>query len=115
MRYAKEIEEKKGEVAGLAEKLKGTDYHAEIVGGVGGISLPDYLPSLRLNFENPDELRYLENASGEVKDGKFKEYMKRFYQNILEYFDIEGYKVDFEVFMSGAEALPLVGLEMPEV
>ncbi|MFX0031381.1 MAG: hypothetical protein ACFE8V_12265 [Promethearchaeota archaeon] len=51
----------------------------------------------------------------EVKDGKFKEYMKRFYQNILEYFDIEGYKVDFEVFMSGAEALPLVGLEMPEI
>ena len=51
----------------------------------------------------------------EVKVGKFKEYMKRFYQNILEYFDIEGYKVDFEVFMSGAEALPLVGLEMPEV
>ncbi|MFX0019507.1 MAG: hypothetical protein ACFFAK_05815 [Promethearchaeota archaeon] len=51
----------------------------------------------------------------EVKDGKFKEYMKRFYQNILEYFDIEGYTVDFEVFMSGAEALPLVGLEMPEI
>ena len=51
----------------------------------------------------------------EVKDGKFKEYMKRFYQNILEYFEIEGYKVDFEVYMSGAEALPLVGLEMPEI
>ena len=51
----------------------------------------------------------------EVKDGKFKEYMKRFYQNILEYFDIEGYTVDFEVFMSGVEALPLVGLEMPEL
>ena len=50
----------------------------------------------------------------EVKDGKFKEYMKRFYRNVLGYLEIEGYKVDFEVFMSGAEALPLVGLEIPE-
>jgi len=50
----------------------------------------------------------------EVKDGKFKAYMKRFYQDILEYFEIEGYKVDFEVFMSAAESLALIGLGMPE-
>ena len=46
----------------------------------------------------------------EIKDGKFKEYMKGFYQHIIEYFSIEGYKVDFEVFLSATEALSLIGL-----
>lgn len=51
----------------------------------------------------------------EVKEGKFNEYMKLAYEQILLYSGIEGYRSDIEVYMSGAEALPLVGLEMPEL
>lgn len=51
----------------------------------------------------------------EVKDGKFKEFMNLAYEQILLYSEIEGYRSDIEVFMSGIEALPLVGLEMPEL
>lgn len=50
----------------------------------------------------------------EVKEGKFNEYMKLAYEQILLYSDIEGYRSEIEVYMSGAEALPLVGLEMPD-
>lgn len=50
----------------------------------------------------------------EVKEGKFNEYMKLVYEQILLYSEIEGYRSEVEVFMSGTEALPLVGLEMPE-
>ena len=51
----------------------------------------------------------------EIKDGKFKEYMTSAYANILDYFAIQGYRVEIEVYMSGVEALPLVGLKMPEL
>ena len=52
----------------------------------------------------------------EVKDGKFKEYMARIYANLLDYFEgIEGYRVEIEVYMSGVEALPIVGLKMPDL
>ena len=51
----------------------------------------------------------------EVKDGKFKEYIARSYANLLGYFEIKGYRVEIEVYMSGVEALPLVGLKMPEL
>lgn len=50
----------------------------------------------------------------EVKEGKFKEFMERYYKMILIYSEIEGYRVEMEVYLSGTEALPLVGLEMPE-
>jgi len=51
----------------------------------------------------------------EVKEGKFNEFMKLAYEQILLYSEIEGYRSEIEVCMSGAEALPLVGLEMPEL
>ena len=51
----------------------------------------------------------------EVKEGKFKEFMNRVYQQILEYSEIEGYRSEVEIFMSGTEAMPLVGLKMPEL
>lgn len=50
----------------------------------------------------------------EVKEGKFNDFMRLAYEQILLYSEIEGYRSEIEVFMSGAEALPLVGLEMPE-
>jgi hypothetical protein len=50
----------------------------------------------------------------EVKDGKIDEFMNRSYQQILMFSEIEGYRAEHEVFMSGTEALPLVGLKMPE-
>ena len=50
----------------------------------------------------------------EVKEGKFNVFMKQAYEQILLYSDIEGYRSEIEVFMTGTEALPLVGLDMPE-
>ena len=51
----------------------------------------------------------------EVKEGKFNEFMKLAYEQILLYSGIEGYRSDVVVFMSGTDAFPLVGLEMPEL
>jgi hypothetical protein len=51
----------------------------------------------------------------EVKEGKLKEFMNLAYKQILIYSEIEGYKTEMEFYMSGAEALPIVGLEMPEL
>jgi len=51
----------------------------------------------------------------EVKEGKFNEFMKLLYEQVLLWSEIEGFRMDHEVFMSGAEALPLVGLKMPEL
>ena len=51
----------------------------------------------------------------EIKEGKLKEFMDIAYKQILIYSEIEGYKTEMEFFMSGAEALPLVGLEMPDL
>ena len=50
----------------------------------------------------------------EVKEGKLKEFLERVYKEILIYSKIEGYRANVEVFMSGTEAMPLVGLKMPE-
>ena len=51
----------------------------------------------------------------EVKEGKLKEFMDRVYKQILIYSEIEGYKTEMEFYLSGVEALPLVGLKMPEL
>lgn len=51
----------------------------------------------------------------EVKEGKIREFLERVYEQILLFSKkIEGYKANIEVFMSGVEALPLVGLKMPD-
>ena len=51
----------------------------------------------------------------EIKEGKLKEFMNLAYKQILIYSEIEGYRTEMEFYMSGIEALPLVGLEMPEL
>ena len=50
----------------------------------------------------------------EIKEGKLKEFMDNYYKQILMFSEIEGYSSEMEFYMSGAEALPLIGLEMPE-
>jgi len=50
----------------------------------------------------------------EIKEGKLKEFMDLAYKQILIYSETEGYKTAMEFYMSGAEALPLVGLDAPE-
>ena len=50
----------------------------------------------------------------EVKEGKYEEYLKRSMMLQLKYADIEGFTTKSEVFLSGVDALPMVGLEMPE-
>ena len=51
----------------------------------------------------------------EIKEGKLKEFMDLAYKQILIYSEIEGYKTEMEFYLSGVEALPLVGLKMPEL
>ena len=50
----------------------------------------------------------------EIKEGKLKEFMDNYYKQILMFSEIEGYRSEMEFYMSGAEALPLIGLDMPE-
>ena len=49
-----------------------------------------------------------------VKEGKYEEFLKRMMKMTLKYADIEGFSSKSEVFLSGVDALPMVGLEMPE-
>jgi hypothetical protein len=51
----------------------------------------------------------------EVKEGKYKEAIARISEVMLFYAEIEGYKYEIETLMSGVEAMPLIGLKMPEV
>lgn len=53
-------------------------------------------------------------AISEVQKGKYEEAMSLSIQMLLEYSDIEGFRYEIETFMSGKEALPLVGLAMPK-
>ena len=50
----------------------------------------------------------------EVKPGKVEEAMADLTKRTLPFGQIEGYKLEMEVLMTGVEALPLVGLKMPE-
>lgn len=50
----------------------------------------------------------------EIQKGKFEEAMVRANKLLLIYSKIEGYKFEIEIFMSGKEALPLIGLAMPK-
>jgi hypothetical protein len=50
----------------------------------------------------------------EVKEGKYEEFLKRTMMIRLKYANIEGFTSKSEVFLSGVEAFPMIGLEMPE-
>ena len=50
----------------------------------------------------------------EIKEGKYEEVLKRATEQQLLYFDIEGMNFKVETFFSGVEAMPMIGLEMPE-
>ena len=51
----------------------------------------------------------------EVKKGKYEEYYDRLTQQMLMFNEIEGYRYEFETFISGADAMPMVGLELPKL
>ena len=50
----------------------------------------------------------------EVKDGKFDEWLARSHKVQMEYFNIEGMHFDLKFYQTGADALALLGLSMPE-
>lgn len=50
----------------------------------------------------------------EVKEGKYEEVIKRATEQQILYADIEGMKFRVDTYFSGVEAMPMVGLEMPE-
>jgi len=49
----------------------------------------------------------------EVKEGKYNEYMKHESKVQMEYFDIEGMKFKSYTYLTGIDALSLVGMLMP--
>ena len=54
-------------------------------------------------------------AIDEVKKGKLKETLDLVYRRMLMFGDlIKELKYEIEVYMSGVEAMPMVGLKMPE-
>ncbi len=50
----------------------------------------------------------------EAKEGKYEELIKRITNMNLAYSDVPGYYYKIETYLSGAEALPMIGLSMPE-
>jgi len=50
----------------------------------------------------------------EVKEGKYKEAMAYTMEALLFYAEIEGFVYEVETLMSGIEAMPVIGLKMPE-
>ncbi|MFX1574195.1 MAG: hypothetical protein ACFFB0_15735 [Promethearchaeota archaeon] len=50
----------------------------------------------------------------EVKEGKYNEFMKHLSKVNMEYFDIEGVKFKIFTYLSGVDAMSLVGMLMPE-
>lgn len=54
-------------------------------------------------------------AVDDIKEGKLKESLDLIYRRMLMFGDlVEGLKYEIEVYMSGTEAMPMVGLQMPE-
>ena len=54
-------------------------------------------------------------AVDDIKEGKLKESLDLIYRRMMMFGNlVEGLKYEIEVYMSGAEAMPMVGLEMPE-
>jgi hypothetical protein len=53
-------------------------------------------------------------AVTEIKEGKYEEVLKRATEQQLLYADIDGMKFRVDTFFSGVEAMPMVGLEMPD-
>ena len=49
----------------------------------------------------------------EVEKGKYEEALYLEARREVEYFGIEGYRVEIETLMTTEEAMPLLGLEMP--
>lgn len=53
-------------------------------------------------------------SATEVKEGKYDEMLKRITNMNLIYSDVPGYSYKIETFISGVDALPMIGLSMPE-
>ena len=51
----------------------------------------------------------------EVKKGKYEEMIKRISEMQLAYGDIKGFKYKVETFLSGVDAMPMIGLMMPDL
>lgn len=50
----------------------------------------------------------------EVKKGKYEEMIKRISEMQLAYSEIPGFKYKVENFLSGIDAMPMIGLMMPD-
>ena len=54
-------------------------------------------------------------ALDEIKEGKFNEAMDLIYRRMLMFGDlVKELRYEIELYMSGVEAMPMVGLKMPE-
>jgi len=78
-----------------------------------GLRLRDFLRRIVLKFE----LMFSEMLHSEklVKKGKYEEMIKRIAEMQLAYSEIPGFKYTLETFLSGIDAMPMVGLMMPDL
>lgn len=53
-------------------------------------------------------------SATEVKQGKYDEMLKRITKMNLIYSNVPGFSYKIETFLSGVDALPMIGLSMPE-
>lgn len=51
----------------------------------------------------------------EIKKGKYEDMIKRIAEMQLAYSEIPGFKYKIETFLSGIDAMPMVGLMMPDL
>ncbi|MFW9999649.1 MAG: hypothetical protein ACFE9Q_00345 [Candidatus Hodarchaeota archaeon] len=51
----------------------------------------------------------------EAKEGKYEQLLKRITEMQLAYSEIEGFRYKVETFLTGLDAMPMVGLRMPEI
>jgi len=51
----------------------------------------------------------------EVEKGKLEEAYNLAVRRMVEFFGIEGFRHELEIFLTGEEAMPLIGLKMPAV
>jgi hypothetical protein len=73
MRYADEIEQNKAEIMELIKDTENVKSYKEVIGEVENISLGQR-PTLVLNFNSPDDLKYLQKvlkADGTIENGRF--------------------------------------------
>jgi hypothetical protein len=61
----------------------------------------------------PDKDGIIIISIDEVRKGKYEEALNLVARRMIEFHGIEGFRYEIETFLTGEEAMPLLGLKMP--